>query len=224
MCWKRKAKKNMIEINVSARMPYHTQVNNSFYPYSSCNTTSAIMFMLDNGVELPDTGDEQPEDALTKITETPEAYQAMRTLAPWAFKGNEIVYRPREVHAMLGWAMEKFVGKPVSIFRTDLSLEELALELVLGRAAIVTGQFTPQGHVIVLVGLRSRQDDLREARTVDQISLPGIDGWFVDDPYGDYHQGYMDQHGNDHYFEFDEFNTLTREFDQNKKWAHIWSR
>ena len=210
----------MTEINVSAHTPYHTQTNNRFYPLSTCNTTSAIMWMLDCGIPFDCPPGMQPEDHLTQITETPEAYAYMREAAPWAYRGDKAVMPPRQVHVCLAWAINQLAGREVARFREDATYQELTTELAGGRAAIMSGVFTRQGHVVCLVGVRTRQDrdELGSARTV---RLDQIVGWIVDDPYGDYHSGYQSQLGNDKYFDFGEFDRLTRELYENKKWAHL---
>jgi hypothetical protein len=211
----------MTEINVSAHTPYHTQVNNTFFPLSTCNTTSAIMWMLDCGIAFECPPDMQPEDYLTTITETPEAYAHMREVAPWAFRNGCPILPPRQVHLCLDWAVNRLAGREMVRFRTDATYQELTAELAGGRAAIMSGIFTRQGHMVCLVGVRTKQDraELREA---GRVRLDQIVGWYVDDPYGDYHSCYTNQHGNDKYFEFSEFDRLTRELYRNRKWAHVY--
>ncbi len=215
----------MIDIDVSTGKPCHTQINNKRVPTRACNTTSFVMFLLDNGVRLPSTGGEQEEDVLTGITESPEAYKAMRRLAPWAFspfRTGSPTYPPRQVHVMLDWAMERWIGRKVSIFRTDVSLAELVLELVRGRAMVINGKFTPGGHVVELVGLLSRQDDLGSARREKDVDVRAIEWWRIDDPYGNYHTGYEDPKGNGVTIPFDLFNNLTNAYGKDKKWAHLY--
>ena len=215
----------MIDIDVSTGKPYHTQINNKKLPMSACNTTSSVMFLIDNDVELPDVGDEQEEDVLTGITESPEAYEAMRRLAPWAFRPfrtGEPTYPPAQVHVMLDWAMERWIGRKVSIFREDVSLEELALELVRGRTMVINGRFTAGGHMVELVGLRSSQDDLKLARWPGDVDLRAIEWWRIDDPYGNYHTRYEDPRGNGVTIPREQFNDLTNDYGKNRKWAHLY--
>lgn len=215
----------MIDIDVSTDKPYHTQINNLSVPMTACNTTSSVMFLIDNEEELPDVGDAQYEDVLTGITETPEAYEAMRRLAPWAFKpfrSGEAQYPPREVHVMLDWAMEKWLGRKVSTFREDVRLEELAMELVRGRAVIINGRFTPQGHVVELVGLRTRQESILFVPRAQYIQVSEIEWWTIDDPRGDYRTGYQDVKGNGVTVPRDLFNGLTNTYNRNSKWAHLY--
>jgi len=211
----------MTEINVSAHTPYHTQLNNRYCPLSACPNTSAIMWLLDCDIPLPDTGLLQPEDYLYAITESAEAYEKMKILAPWAYRDGQPTLPPRQVHVMLDWAVNKMVGRDVMRFREDATYEGLVVELATGRAALLSGIFTRQGHVVCLVGVRSRQDRAELAEAC-RVRLDLIDGWIVDDPYGDYHTGYKDHHGNDVYFGFDELDRLTRELYRNRKWAHVY--
>lgn len=211
----------MTEINVSAHTPYHTQVNNRYYPHSSCNTTSAIMWMLDCGIPVPDTAPVQPEDYLTGISELPEAYELMRQVAPWAYRNGRPALRPAMVHECLDWAINRFAGRRVVDFRTDLLFQDLVAELARGRAVIVSGSFTPQGHMVCLVGVRTRQE---RAGLEDpaRVHIEQIDGWIVDDPYGNYHSAYRDPRGNDMLFFFDELDRLLKYPCQNRKWGHVF--
>jgi len=209
------------EINVSAHTEYHTQRNNVLVPLTSCNTTSAVMWLLDCGVPFDCPPGMQPEDYLTSVTERSETYAKMRELAPWAFRGERAAYPPREVHVMLAWAVNEMVGREVMRFREDATYQELAAELARGKAALLSTVLTQRGHVVCLVGVRTRQErgGLGEAGTV---RLDQIEGWVVDDPFGDYWTCYNDQHGNDVFFPFDDFTRLTKELYRNHKWAHLF--
>jgi hypothetical protein len=210
----------VIEINVSKHTAYHSQINNKLCPLSSCGTTSAIMWLLDCGVPFDYPKEMQPEDYLTCITERTETYEKMRELAPWASQGRRPV-PPRQVHVMLAWAVNQMVGREVIRFREDATYQELIAELARGRAALLSTVLTQQGHVVCLVGVRTRQDR-EELADPARVRIDLIDGWLVDDPYGDYWTGYNDRHGNDCYFPFDDFGRLTKELYQNRKWAHIY--
>jgi hypothetical protein len=211
----------MTEINVSAHTPFHTQVNNVYYPLSTCNTTSAIMWLLDCGIPFTCPSGMQPEDHLTTITETPEAREFMHSAAPWAFDAEGRATRsPREVHVCLAWAVNKMVGREVMRFRLDATYQELIAELANGNAALLSGIFTRRGHVVCLVGVRTTQDraELVEAR---RVRVDCIKGFIIDDPYGDYFKGYHDCRGNDVFFPVDDIDRLARELYQNRKWAHV---
>lgn len=205
-------------INLSTDSDYHTQLNNKLVPLESCNTTSAIMFLLACGVEIPDTGAQQPEDALTALLEMPEAFEMQKELAPWSIGQ----FRPQEVHTVLDWGVNKFVGADICRFRDDATQGRLAYELAHGRAAIVSGRFTPAGHVVCLVGVDTDQVDVADVQTAEDVELDRIRAWIIDDPYGDWHTDYHDQHGNNVRFTPAEFDRLTQQYYQDKKWAHLY--
>jgi hypothetical protein len=129
---------------------------------------------------------------------------------------------PRRVHVCLAWAINRLAGREVARFREDATYQELVAELARGKAVIVSTVLTRAGHVVCLVGVRTRQDGMRDLRNPDLVRIDLIDGWIIDDPYGDYWSGYKDQHGNDLYFPFDDFCRLTKELYRNHKWAHIY--
>jgi len=212
----------MTEINVSAHTAYHSQINNAFFPLSTCNTTSAIMWMLDCGVAFSYPEGMQPEDYLTTITETREAMEKMQELAPWAFDScGRPRYRPREVHVCLAWAVNKLAGREVMRFRMDATYQELVADLARGRVSLLSGIFTRRGHVVCLVGVRTTQDR-GELADAHRVRVDRIKGFIIDDPYGNYFQNYEDCHGNDSYFALDEIDRLVRELYRNRKWAHVF--
>lgn len=206
-------------INVSKDSDYHTQLNNKLVPLASCNTTSAIMFLLACGLELPVANGQQPEDALTALLETPGAYAQQKKLAPWSLGQ----FRPQEVHIVLDWGINTVVGADVCKFRDSTTQGRLVYELAHGRAAIVSGRFTAAGHVVCLVGVDTDQADAGDVQTADDVELERIRAWIIDDPYGDWHTDYKDQHGNNVRFTPDEFTRLTQQYYQNKKWAHLFT-
>jgi len=208
------------EINVSAKLPYHSQVNNKLFPLSACNTTSAIMWMLDCHVPFEFPANMQPEDYLTQITETPEAYDYMKQVAPWAWDRDRPKVPPRQVHACLAWAINKLAGKTVVKFRVDVQLQELVAELARGNAAILSTVLTRSGHVVTLVGVTSKQE-LRDLKDPRSVKLDSIMSWTIDDPYGNYHTGYQDRRGNDVRFLPEMFDRLTKDVCSNAKWAHL---
>jgi hypothetical protein len=179
------------------------------------------MWMLDCGIPVPATAPLQPEDYLTGLSELPEAYELMRQVAPWAYRDGRPVLRPAMIHECLDWAVNRFAGRRVIGFRTDLRYEDLVAELASGKAVIVSGNFTPQGHMVCLVGVRTRQERT-ELGDPTQVQLASIDGWIVDDPYGDFHTAYHDRHGNDRFFFFDQFDRLTKFPCRNRKWGHVY--
>lgn len=210
----------MTEVNVSAGLPYHTQVNNRYVPLSSCNTTSAIMWLLDCHVPFWFPASMQPEDYLTQITESDEAYAYMKKVAPWAWEGSTPRLPPRQVHACLAWAINRLAKREVARFRTNVTYQELASELARGRAAILSTTLTQSGHVVTLVGVRSRQS-LEELRDPARVRLQDVAGWTVDDPYGDWRTGYSSHRGNDVPLTHDELDRFAKKIRSNEKWAHL---
>ena len=206
-------------IDLSRDSDYRTQLNNKLVPLSSCNTTAMCMALEASGVPLPERPGVQPEDDLTAVTETPEAYAEMARGYPWAFAGSKPIYPPRQVHGMLSWATNRWLGRPVTRFREDVPIEELLADLAQGRACVVSGRFTASGHMVALVGVETDQV-FAGWTTPDNVELASIRALIIDDPYGDYHTGYKDHRGNGCSFSLAEFSSLTREYDRYTKWAH----
>ncbi len=203
------------EINLSEGKEYLTQLNNKFSPMSTCNTTSAIMGLMASGIEFHyDRRITQPEDALTKLLTTPEAYDRMSKLYAWAVPGG---YEPYEVHGMLEWGINKFVGRDADTFSTKFSIMDILTNIRDNKcASMVSGKFTRSGHIIAVVGYRENSPFQ---------TLEDIDSIIIDDPYGNYHSGYKNRNGDNILFTVAEFNRIVKSVNNEKsKWVHMFRK
>ena len=206
--------------NLSEDSEYHSQRNNKFFPFSTCNTTSAIMALKSSQIPFGYASDMQPEDYLTSILRSDEAYVLMREKYTWAIPGG---YEPNEVHGMLEWGINKMVGKKVDRFSTNNTLQELVYYLIRGRASIINGRFTKYGHMVVLVGFETYQKDADRIPELKYVDLNEIKHYIIDDPYGNYHTDYKDVKGNNVIVTPEDFNYVTKTYNNiEKKWAHIF--
>lgn len=194
----------MILINRSVDSEYHTQRNNARIPYSSCNTTAMIMALKQANIVLPDVGDKQPEDALSELLQTDEAYEMMRELAPWAYDAvtDVPIYLPQQVHMTLAWGTNKFVGADVATFTTSAHHSDLRCAIDEYEGVVLSGRFpmsngTDLGHIVSLAGYSHNYDE------------KGFDwSWIIDDPYGDWHTRYRSHRGNNILFSHNEFERI----------------
>ena len=214
--------------NFSIDSEYHTQRNNMLIPLESCNTTSMVMAIEQAGYELDPGRYDQPEDRLTAFLQTDEAYSEMRKQAPWAFneKTGEALYRPNEVHQMLTWAVNQLFHESVSIFRTDWESREIVHWLLTGGGVVLSGKFPlPSGkalsHVVSLAGFILDEPATKDKLLDDHESGWRVTQWIIDDPYGDWHSGYSDHHGNNTQLSADEWLKVIKQTDSLKKWAHF---
>lgn len=208
----------MIRINNSLRDDYHTQLNNKKVPKRSCNTTSAIMFLKGNDIPFAYPKDMQPEDYLTDLLDTTEAWERMRKRHPWT-EGTH--YRPQEVHDILSWGINELVGETVSGFTERMPVNEMIYRIAQGEVLIVSGRFGRLDHIVAIVGLASNQRDLLEARSPADVVIDDVIAFRVDDPYGDYRTGYKDRRGNDVVMPLEDFYSFIKPTgEQSHKWAH----
>jgi len=215
---------NKIVIDISSDGQYHTQLNNKFFPTGTCNTTSAINALFASKIDFSYPEDLQPEDYLTRILDSDEAWEKMRREHSWAIRDG---FAPRHVHRMLEWAInEKLVDKRVDLFLESLPFQSIIFHVAVRRQAVVlSGAFTAYGHIVTLVGLETEQSDIEQVQDPAEINLDAIDSLIVDDPYGDWHTQYRDQHGNGVKFSFQQLNNLTttRDNAQHKR-VHLFNR
>lgn len=203
---------------------YHTQRNNQIDPAGTCNVTAMVMALKASGVPFLSPTGVQPEDHLSSILATPEAYARRDLDYPWARDAN---VPPREVHGLLSWAVnERFTKAPRTVFTTRASIQELLYRIARHKAAsVVSGRFTPSGHLVTVVGFESPGPDLSEADSPARVDLSIVTKIIIDDPWGDVRTGYRDHDGNDVALSVQEFDRLTREYGcPGRKWAHLIDR
>ncbi len=214
-----------IVINISKDDDYHTQINNRRFPLSTCNTTSAIMALKACDITFRYPHNMQPEDYLTELLETEEAYTVMKRLAPWAYNSKGIpIYPPRQVHVCLAWGVNKFVGYTCDTFRTDATIEEMIWMLVNNRALLVNGKFTSSGHIVCVVGFVTMQQNILKITSPKDVILTSVTSMIIDDPYGNWHTAYKDQRGNNIYLKLTDFMYLTNKQRVNQKWMHTFRK
>lgn len=208
-------KEDVVEVlNVSANKENYSQRNNKVDPGITCNTTSMVMTLDYNGYRVPVKTGDQPEDDLTVFTRTDQRvldfYKTKMPVMYNAFINKESgFYWPNEVHDVLSYATNLYMGTNCTKFRTDVSLEELISEIRAGRACVLSGKFGKLNHIVCLVGFVLVNGVVTEA--------------IIDDPYGDYHKGYTaGSSGNDIHMTIDEFYSIFKPFGKGPKYAHLF--
>jgi hypothetical protein len=208
-------------LNRSKDSEYHTQRNNLLIPHQSCNTTSMVMALKQAGLIFDHPEKEQPEDYLTRFLRKKRSYKKMEQLAPWAFDslGNAI-YPPNEVHVMLEWAVNELIGKAVDRFSVSCSVSDMLRHLRDGGGVVLSGVFPiasgDLNHMVSLAGF------VYEAEDLANLDLQKVSRFIIDDPYGDWHSGYTDHHGNNVELSYSQFNRIFKQIGRMKaKWAHL---
>lgn len=190
--------------NFSKDSEYHTQINNKFVPHESCNTTSMVMALKQAGIKLPPHKG-QPEDALTALLKTKEAYEKQEELAPWSINK----FQPQEVHMVLQWGVNKWIGHNVDEFISDAKLSDLREILDDGKGIVISGTFPLQNtelhHMVSLAGY---------------IIEDKITHYIIDDPYGDWLTRYANNHGNNIPLSVETFDAIFNK-GLGKYWIHI---
>ena len=205
----------MKEINLSAGKEYLTQRNNKISPMSTCNVTAAIMALEASDIPFGDSMKwAQEEDALADLLLSDESYEIMKRKYPWAIRDG---YMPYEVHGMLEWGINEFVGQKVDTFSTNVSIMDILLNIKDNRCApLVSGKFTKFGHIVAVVGY---------IENAPFKTLHDIEYIIIDDPYGDYWTDYEIRNGDNVQMTVQQFNRIVKSSDNlGAKWAHILNR
>lgn len=196
---------------------YRSQRDNRDRAAISCNVTALVMAMDGAGVKLPTlAAGAQPEDDLARVTETPEVRAVMAKVAPWAADRN---WPPRGEHTTLAHAANLWIGREVVRFSYRSSLAQIAADLADGRPSVVTGWFTPGGHMVTVVGVETDQLLGSGMRGAD-VDLMRVTRFLVHDPWGNQKIGYRDYNGAAIAYRADELHQLLCDAGAGTKWAH----
>ena len=179
-----------------------SQRNNQVRPGASCNVTSMVMMLDYAKIRLPTGPYKQPEDnLLTFLLSDKRVEEYYREVAPADYakyiqtgKDPEISFPPNEVHMVLSFGTNLWLGKQVTKFYGELPIASLLYQTVAGRSCVISGEFAGLHHVVTLVGFSSTQDPSTVLK-VEDIDMTQVLSIIIDDPYGDYRSGYKIQRG-----------------------------
>lgn len=206
----------LLFINFSHGLPYHSQRNNKNKPNSSCNVTSFIMAMRytnpDFIHELKNIG--QYEDQFYQfINEDEEIDRIYNEDEEFKWAKNQGI--PKEqLHVLLSKACNKFQNTVKTKIKVNMDLENLALEIVQSYTPlVVSGQFdyktksgniTKLSHIVTIVGGIFEVPKAKAIIPPENLRhMIKTKGFFIDDPYGNPNTLYKSHKGNDIYLTFE---------------------
>ena len=216
-------KPKTIVINHSQDMDYNKQRDNEILPLSTCGPTSMAMALLQSGYRDWVVENEDPADTITKALTTEQAFDRMYRM----LGTKETLWRPFNIHAILTWGINVLLNKDVSAFRTDWTLQQILLNIIQGGGAALAGDFTlpdgrELGHIVSLAGFETEQEDILNAQKPADIDLKKVKVFIIDDPYGNFIDGYRSHHGMNIRFGYELFYDVFRDKNSpTKKWAHL---
>lgn len=221
----------------------YSQLNNEVNPKNTCNTTSMVTALDFSGYKFPDDifpEFKQPEDKLTMFCLTnedvldfykkisPTMFNQWKTefeklkkenpnkeLKDYVFKDS---YPPNEVHSVLSYATNKWLGvENATFFKTDLTVEDITKELIDMKPVVVSVKFGKLDHVLTLVGVNIEKQN---------------EGWtpisfIADDTYGkfDFKTETYDTSasGNDIEIPVEDLVVRMKALNSLKKWGHLFT-
>lgn len=179
-------------MNISDNIKNRYQLLTKHRPKAECNTTVATMGCIYTGHQFQTDGI-MPEDFLMDILDSDEGRAYLQKIVPGA------KYNPWNDSHCIAWAVNKAVGKEVCKV-LKVTIEEMAEHILEGGAVGIGGGFLSggtSGHFVCVVG-------------IERFDRNKIKNIIVDDPYGNYFEGYKDHfNGNDIIFPVDLFKKLT---------------
>jgi hypothetical protein len=152
------------------------------------------------GWELPETAGRQEEDAVYEdIFNTDEARRVQAELAPWSVEH----YPPDQVHAVLEWGFNKWMGEKIARFSHIARALDLIETIDSGGGVVLSGRFPMPaeedlGHIVSLAGYVA----------YDGVVRDDIVRWILDDPYGDWLTHYGSDQGNNTVITAPQFKTI----------------
>lgn len=223
----------------------YSQLNNKINPKNTCNSTSMVMALDYMGYKFPDDifpEFEQPEDKLTMLCYTDdEVLEFYKKISPpmfyqWVEETKRIAeknpdlqlkdyrfidsYPPNEVHAVLSFATNKFVGKPdATTFKEDASVQDIIKELTEGKPVIVSVKFGNLNHILTLTGVELETENDGESWSPVKF--------YADDTFGRFNtvtKTYdTSVSGNDVIYSVEELLPCLKQLNTSSKYAHFFT-
>lgn len=209
-----------VDLYLGEGKDYFSQRNNTLFPGSTCNVTAMIQALHLLGYDVYARAGQgvQPEDSLEEMTENPRVY-AQRTalkLDPGCMGVPN-----RQIHLLLSLATDLWIGRPVSKFTTQIDTKAILGDLVKKRPTVLSTTFTPAGHVVCVSGFRTKQGGFI-LTDPSQIDMNLLEGFYIDDPWGDYMSGYKNQNGKKSFIPKETWLSNVRETGSMTKWGHVF--
>lgn len=228
-----------VVINVSDNKQNYSQRNNEIDPSNTCNTTNMVQALDYAGWFLPTDiypKIKQPEDKLTKFCREDKRVvgyykEHMPAMYNAWIKGDKNSYPPNEVHPVLAYATNLFMGCSNAVkFYSSYPIADFIKEIAVNNSPVVTSvKFGDLGHVITAVGVIFAKEDydkyISEKYSMDNVHPKSI---IYDDTYGKFdfdalnYKTFAGQSGNDSVMTWEQFIHCCKPVDNNNvKFAHI---
>lgn len=156
---------------LTSHMDTYSQRNNQLSPLESCNVTAACQALHICGHKFPQGPYSQEEDSLLYFIRHDGDVQSY-----YKSTGFAQYYNPEEIHTVLIYAINKWIGKNVADTSASLSYDNIKGNIDAGNCVLLSGYFpTYKGininHIITCHGYYD-------------------DGLIISDSYGNYHDLY----------------------------------
>ena len=150
--------------NCATNQSHLSQRNNEVTPSWTCNTTSMCMGLTYAGWTLPKGQYERAADNLTYFCQhdqrvldyynevDPTNYQKWLT-------DPDNNYAPNEVHAVLNYATNLWMGKTCTYWNGETSLTDICSDLRKGLPVILSAKFGTLNHIVCATGLKYLSND-----------------------------------------------------------------
>ena len=195
--------------NNSEGKPYFTQRNNRIKPGESCNVTSIINALSAAGWPVENMAEkEQVEDELHRFILTDVMVDKF-----WRRIDPNGAIPPNEWHEVLAFGTNRWIAKrgfsACVFFKEGVGFDRVINTINDGGSLVMSGRF-----------------GIANGGKIDHmVAVVGYDGdsLIIDDPWGDYRDGYTTIKGDNVLLARADFDKIFKPLDKVKKWGHIVS-
>lgn len=222
-------KDDVYVITLGTRLNYFSQRNNKISSLEACNVTSMVMALEILGYSFPNIYPEysQPEDKLIKfLRENNKVLKFYQKINPQYYRewkeGKKDSYPPNEVHEVLSYGTNLFMGKTVTKFDYNFPLNYLVREIINNKPVVMSGKFGGLNHIITLVGVEIYKESF-ENKEKEKLILDDVKNFIFNDPYGETYNYNSGKNGYNVRISKNRLATDFKSLDNlTKKWCHTF--
>ena len=212
---------------------YYTQNNNKIDPSNTCATTSMIQALDLSGYSslFPKGNYDQAEDNLTYFIRNDsrvlDYYKKIDyyNYSNWITSPSGVnVYPPNEIHQVLSYGTNLWIGKQVTQFTTNFSINDIPSQILIkNRPLVMSGVFHKLNHVITCIGITVKKESF-ELKEPKDIGFFDCTNFIFNDSFGytwDYTQN---RNGEKVRFTPNQVIMLLKSKDNpTEKWVHLFN-
>lgn len=180
----------LITKDLSIGKPLHTQRNNELNPNGACGPTSAANAIVSANSPFVYDKKQQLEDYIMRFLMSKRALAYLQKLHPGA------TYHPWNSSECIVWAINTLAKQTICELQEN-NLQGILFNLaVKNNPVVLGGAFTENRHFVCTVGFNSKQSDILQVESPQDIDLKYLVSLIIDDSWGNFMTHYKNKDGN----------------------------